>query len=244
MPNFQLIIEYNGTNFNGWGKQPRLRTVCGELEKAFFAIFKTPVNITCAGRTDKGVHATGQCANIRLPDEILPEKLLLRLNSLLPTDINVKIVKAVNDCFDARKSAKSKTYTYIIYNSPIRSALQENRSWHVAQPLDIKLMKTAAKFLQAKRDCSAFDSYNSVFDYKIVDLQHVSISKNGNFITISVTADHFLYKMVRKMVGEIVKIGKKELPLAEFKSTVLSKNCSKSTKPAPPHGLYLTKVSY
>jgi len=242
MPNYQLIIEYDGTDFNGWGKQPGHRTVHEELEIAFGRIFNTPVNIICAGRTDKGVHATSQSVTVELPT-ITPEKLILRLNSLLPDDISVKNVRLAEG-LDARKSAKYKTYTYIIDNSQERSALWRNRSWHVPEHLNLSKMKAAAKFLQAKRDYSAFDSQNTVFDYKTVDLKEIKVSKHLGFVKIELTADHFLYKMVRKMVSEIVEIGKGNKTVQELKATILSKDCSKTIKPAPAHGLYLTKVTY
>ncbi len=244
MLNFQCIIEYDGTDFSGWGKQPGHRTVQNEIEKALCGILQVPVSIICAGRTDKGVHASGQSVSFKTDTKISPEKLLLRLNSLLPQDICVKSAKAVPENFDARKSAKYKTYTYLIFNSPLRSPLYEKRSWHIAKPLDIKKMAYAAQFLQEKRDYSFFDSYNSVFGYKIVDLKKVKITKKGSFIAITITGDRFLYKMVRKMVGEMVKIGINEQNIKELKASVLSKNRRKTTKPALSHGLYLTKVVY
>ena len=243
MPNFKCIAEYDGTNFNGWGKQPGRRTVQGEIENALKNIFKTAVNITCAGRTDKGVHSAGQVINFQA-DDISPEKLILRLNSLLPKDVCIKSAETAPKDFDARKSAKFKTYTYVIYNSPHRSPLYENRSWHISKPLDIVKMKEAADFLQSKRDYSVFDSYNSVFDYKTVDLKKVSVIKRVGFVIISVTGDRFLYKMVRKIAGELARIGKGEQTLEDFKDSIISKNKAKTGKPAPSCGLYLLKTTY
>jgi len=242
MPNYHLIIEYDGTDFNGWGKQPGHRTVHGELETAFGRIFDDPINIICAGRTDKGVHATGQSVTVKLP-ETDPKKLILRLNSLLPQDISIKNIR-VAEGLDARKSAKYKTYTYIIDTSPERSALWRNRAWHIPEPLNLSKMKVAAKLLQAKRDYSAFDSQNTVFYYKTVDLKEIKVSKHLGFVKIELTADHFLYKMVRKMVSEIVEIGKGNKTVKELKAVILSKDRSKTIKPAPAHGLYLIKVTY
>ncbi|MCL2485090.1 MAG: tRNA pseudouridine(38-40) synthase TruA [Endomicrobia bacterium] len=241
--NYKCIAEYDGSNFNGWGKQPGQRTVQGEIEAALNEIFKTPVNITCAGRTDKGVHAFGQVISFKAP-EIDPKKLSIRLNSLLPKDISVRVAKHAEDRFDARKSAIAKTYLYLIYNSPMRSPIYQNRAWHISNPLDITKMKKAAKFLQAKRDYSAFDSYNSIFDYKTVDLRQVKVLKRGKFIAILVKGDRFLYRMVRKIAGELVKIGSDTKNLNDLKDAILSKNRSKIGKPANPCGLYLSKVHY
>ncbi|MDR1695460.1 MAG: tRNA pseudouridine(38-40) synthase TruA [Endomicrobium sp.] len=241
--NYKCIIEYDGSNFNGWGKQPGQRTVQGEIETAVFKIFEIPVNITCAGRTDKGVHALGQVINFKAP-EIDTQKLTLRLNSLLPKDISVKSIKQADGLFDARKSAAAKTYLYLIYNSPVRSPVYEHRTFHISGRLDTAEMKKAAKFLQAKRDYSAFDSYNSIFDYKIVDLQRVKVLKKGKFTVILVKGDRFLYRMVRKIAGELVRIGCSKQNLKNLKNAILSKNRSKIGKPAPACGLYLHKVHY
>jgi len=243
MPNFKCIAEYDGTNFNGWGKQPGQRTVQDEIEKALKNIFKTALNVTCAGRTDKGVHAAGQVISFQA-DDIPTDKLILRLNSLLSKDVSIKSAEIAPESFDARKSAKFKTYMYAIRNSPYRSPLYENRSWHISKPLDILKMRDAANFLQHKRDYSVFDSYNSVFDYKTVDLKKVSVIKRGSFVIISVTGDRFLYKMARKIAGELVRIGKDEQTLEDFKDSIINKNKAKTGKPAPACGLYLLKIIY
>lgn len=244
MTNFKCVLEYDGTLFNGWSKQPGQRTVQGETEKALLNIFKAKIPVICAGRTDKGVHAAAQVINFKTETQITPEKLLIRLNSLLPPDISVKSVKKTEDDFDARKSAKSKTYIYRIYNSPVRSPLYQNRAWHISKPLDIEKMKQAASFLKRKTDFSVFDSYNSVFDYKIVDLSEVKIMKKEKFTDIYVTGDRFLYKMIRKMAGEIVRIGKEEQSFKNFKTAIINKDKRKIGKPAPARGLYLVKVDY
>ncbi|MDR1941422.1 MAG: tRNA pseudouridine(38-40) synthase TruA [Endomicrobium sp.] len=254
MFNFHCIVEYDGTNFNGWGKQPGLRTVQDEIETALGKVFNDRPNIICAGRTDKGVHACGQSISFKITKENSKiweqqlkndaNKLTLRLNALLPQDIAIKSIQTVKNSFDARKSAKSKTYEYIIYNSPQRSPLNKNSSWHISNPIDINKINEIAKFLQTKRDYSVFDSYNSIFDYKIVNLQCVKALKRGKFIKISITGDRFLYKMIRKIAGEMVRIGKNEKNPETFKQAVLTKNKAAIGKPAPACGLYLTKVKY
>lgn len=243
MTNYHCIAEYDGTLFCGWGKQPGKRSVQGEIESALRQIFKAEIKTVCAGRTDKGVHALGQSVNFFAP-EIQTEKLILRINSILPKDISFKTAVKAPQYFDARKSAKNKIYTYYIYNSPQRSPLYERRAWHISKVLDIAKMKNAASFLEAKRDYTAFDSYNSVFDYKTVDLQSVKVSKKGKLFVIIVQGDHFLYKMVRKMAGEIVRIGKGEQSFDAFKAAIISKDRTKIGKPAPAYGLYLHKITY
>lgn len=244
MTNFKCIVEYDGTMFSGWSKQPERRTVQQEIEKALQSILKKETAVICAGRTDKGVHAAAQVISFMTETRIQPEKLLIRLNSLLPDDIAVKSAEEVSNVFDARKSAKSKTYIYRIYNSPVRSPIYKNRAWHISKPLDIEKMKQAAAFLKGKKDFTVFDSYNSVFDYKIVDLKEVKIRKKEKFIDIYVTGDRFLYKMIRKITGELARIGKYEQTFENFKNSIIKKDKTKIGKPAPACGLYLVKVVY
>lgn len=243
MINYHCIVEYDGTLFYGWGKQPNKRTVQGEIEKALFKIFNTDINIVCAGRTDKGVHAIGQSISFFAP-EIEIKKLILRINSLLPHDICIKsAVKTVQN-FNARKSAKYKTYIYKVYNSPIRAPLYRNYSWHISKILDIEKMKKAAEFLKGKKDFTVFDSYNSVFDYKEVNIKEIKIIKKDGFIDILVTGDRFLYKMVRKIAGELVRIGIGIQTFEIFKEGIITKDKSKIGKPAPSYALYLAKITY
>lgn len=243
MKNYKCSVEYDGTLFSGWGKQPSLRTVQGEIEKALYKIFAKQINIVCAGRTDKGVHALGQIISFNA-SEIKTEKLILRLNSLLPKDISIRSCEFAENSFDARKSAISKIYIYKIFNNPVRSPLLENRVWHIIKPLDIEKMKKTASFLQNKRDYSVFDSYNSVFDFKIIDLKNIKIVEKQDIIEISIEGDHFLYKMIRKIVGEMVRIAADEKSLDIFKDAVINKDKSKIGKPAPPYALYLKKIIY
>ena len=244
MTNFKCIVEYDGTLFNGWSKQPGQRTVQEEIEKALNNILNSKTNITCAGRTDKGVHASGQVINFETEHEISPEKLAVRLNSLLPDDIAVKTAAKTSKSFSARKSAKYKTYIYRIYNHPVRSPLYRTRAWHISKPLNMENMKKAASFLKGKRDFSVFDSYNSVFDYKIVDLKDVKAVKKDKFIDIHITGDRFLYKMIRKIAGELVRAGRGEQTFENFKNSIINKNKNHIGKPAPAHGLFLVRITY
>ncbi|MCL1901283.1 MAG: tRNA pseudouridine(38-40) synthase TruA [Endomicrobia bacterium] len=244
MTNFKCAVEYDGTLFNGWSKQPGQRTIQEEIEKALNNILNSETNITCAGRTDKGVHALGQVINFETEREISPEKLIVRLNSLLPDDIAIKSSAKTSESFSARKSAKYKTYIYRIFNHPVRSPLYRTRAWYISKPLNMEKMKKAASFLKGKRDFSVFDSYNSVFDYKIVDLKDVKVVKKDKFIDMYITGDRFLYKMIRKIAGELVRIGRGEQTFENFKDSIINKNKEQLGKPAPSCGLYLAKIIY
>ena len=244
MTNYKCIVEYDGARFYGWSKQPERRTVQGEIEKALFSVFKSEISVICAARTDKGVHAAKQTINFKSARFIPAGKLIIRLNSLLTNDVSVKRIQEVPESFDARKCAIEKTYIYRIYNNPIRSSLYRNHFWHISKPLDMEKMKKAASFLTGKKDFAVFDSYNSVFNYKTADLKEIKIIKKGAFADIYVIGDRFLYKMVRKIAGELVRTGQGKQTPEGLREAVIKKDKSKIGKPAPPYGLYLAKIRY
>lgn len=259
MRNLRLDIEYEGTNYAGWQVQSRSsvignrlsvdkhfspRTIQGEIEKALDKITRQKIRITGAGRTDAGVHAKNQVANFKTDKSIPPENFKKALNSLLPADLVVKRVKEVPLKFDARKSAKSKLYQYTILNRQAPSALERNFCWWVPQPLNLAAMRKTSKYFVGGHDFSSFCAAGSSALNKICTITQFKLSRRGKRIRFDIEGDHFLYRMVRNIVGALVEIGSgKAKP--EIVNHLLERKASKfSVRSAPARGLCLRKVKY
>jgi tRNA pseudouridine38-40 synthase len=246
--NLKLTLEYDGTHFNGWQIQPKgQRTVQGEIKKALQTIFKKDLTVIGSGRTDSGVHALGQVANVKIPKAMPVEELHRALNALLPSDIAVIDVKKVSDTFHAQYSAKQKTYRYTISHLKIRSPLHDRFALHYPYPLNVALMKKEAKSLVGRHDFRSFQAAGSSLKKKastIRTIKSLKIHQRGFLIFIDITADGFLYKMVRNIVGSLLVVGAGRLKRKSLK-TILSQ---KDRKLAPPtakaQGLCLVSVNY
>lgn len=245
MPNIKLTVAYDGTNYHGWQKQRNLPTIQGTIEKVLKKILKEDVTLTGAGRTDAGVHALGQVANfvtkkIRIPVEKLPSVL----NNHLPQDIRIIKVEKVQDDFHARKSAKSKTYLYVISNIPVQSPFSSRYSWHIPDKLNLKKMREAGKFFVGKKDFRAFMASDSTSKTSVRRITKVSIKKRNGEILIVVSADGFLKQMVRNMVGTIVAAGLGRIEPLKIPDIFASGDRRKAGMCAPAKGLFLLKVNY
>lgn len=245
-----IELAYNGTAYHGWQLQPNAITVQECLDKALSTYFRQPVNTLGCGRTDTGVHAQQFFAhfNLAFPNnlEVLGNDELERkvsgINSLLPYDISVKRIFIVNDDAHARFDAVERSYKYHIhfYKDPFKL----NRSWLLKAELDIKLMNDAAKLLLDYTDFSCFSkSHTQTFtnNCKITEA-YTHFEDDG--LVFSISADRFLRNMVRAIVGTLIKIGKKEISLIDFKDIIESKNRSKAGQSVPACGLYLVSVKY
>ncbi|CAL4042716.1 tRNA pseudouridine(38-40) synthase TruA [Buchnera aphidicola] len=241
---FALGIEYNGNSYHGWQFQKSVKTVQGELERVLSYIANHKIKIICAGRTDSGVHATSQVIHFETHVIRTEFTWTIGVNSYLPNDIAVLWIKRVSGDFHARYSALSRTYRYIIYNKSIRSAILDNKLLNFHKGLDIDKMNEAGQYLIGEHDFSAFrgktcQSYTPW--RKIISLQ---VIRKDNFVIIEVTANAFLYRMVRNIVGCLLDIGvlKKKV---NWISTVLNlKNRHLTGSTAPAKGLYLVSVDY
>ena len=236
----KLTIEYDGTNFCGWQTQPGLRTVQSELEAAIFKLTGEESRVTASGRTDAGVHAIGQIAHFDTSKD-LKGKFVGGLNFYLPPDVRVKEAEYVSDDFHARFSAKNKTYVYIMYESKIDSAILRSRAARVDK-LNAAAMDRASKVFVGKNDFAAFMSTGSDTLTTVRTVTSASVQRRGGMIVFSVSADGFLYNMVRKMAAALMQVGKGKLD-AEGLSKLLKKDAV-FTPVAPPQGLYLYKVEY
>lgn len=244
MRNIKLVIEYDGTDYCGWQVQPNGITVQQCINDALGKIEGSNVSVTGAGRTDSGVHARGQTANFFTQSRIPAEKYRDALNSLLPETIRIVSSTNVSDDFNARFSAKRKTYKYRIRNSAVASALTCRYEYHCPGRLDIELMKRACAYYVGEHDFNAFmasgsavkDTVRTVFD------AHLDVYMPG--IVFSVTGNGFLYKMVRFMVGTLLDIGKGKYEPEYIMMLLEPSNNLKAVSAAPAKGLTLESIEY
>ncbi|HXF93990.1 MAG TPA: tRNA pseudouridine(38-40) synthase TruA [Nitrospiraceae bacterium] len=244
MPTLKVTLEYDGTRYAGWQRQPNRPTIQEAVEAALTQIAQTTVSVVGASRTDAGVHALGQVASFRTDRIMPPEEWTRALNGLLPDDISVRSVEEVDDGFHARYSARGKLYEYRILNRPERSALQHQRAWHVHKPLDMPAMKTAADLLIGKHDFSSFEGALSDNENPWCDLTRLDLSREADLLRIQAYADRFLKQMVRAIVGTLVEVGLKKRAPETLKEILERRDRSAAGKTAPPYGLYLVRVDY
>tara|TARA_B100000945_G_C20325642_1_gene569859 strand:- start:225 stop:965 length:741 start_codon:yes stop_codon:yes gene_type:complete len=243
--NYQIILEYDGTHFNGWQYQKNGLSVQNEVEKSLKKIFKKKIKVIGAGRTDAGVHATGQSANFEYDGKIIKDKFINSFNYFLRNqNISLITIKKKNCKFHSRRDAKKRMYKYFISNRIGSLVLDKNRSWHIKNKLNVKLMKKAAKVLEGTHDFSAFRASSCGAKSPIRTIEKSSVIKKGEKIIITFISRSFLQKQVRSMVGCIRLVGDGKWTSKNIKNLLKSKKRSLCAPPAPPYGLYLTKVIY
>lgn len=239
-----LGISYDGSQFHGWQRQPMLRTVQQELETALTKIADSEISITCAGRTDMGVHAVGQV--IHFDTSVVRNELAWHrgVNCYLPADIAVQWVKAVPDDFHARFSALARTYCYYIYNHTTRPVFERYHSTWIPQPLDEVAMQQAGQYLLGEHDFSAFRASECQSSTPMRNVHKVAVQRNNHWLTVEITANAFLHHMVRNIVGTLVVIGKGKQPIEWAKQLLTAKDRTLAPATAPAQGLFLTRVDY
>ncbi|MCA9392794.1 MAG: tRNA pseudouridine(38-40) synthase TruA [Candidatus Omnitrophica bacterium] len=247
MTNIKLTIEYDGTDFRGWQIQSRgERTVQAVIRDTFFHIFGENINLIGSGRTDSGVHAAGQVANFRTAVRKPPAEIRNALNAHLPKDVAILEAVPVPDDFHAQYSAKSKTYRYQILNREVRSPLGERTALRFIYPLNTELMQTAANELVGEHDFRSFKGTNRS-NRNGNDVRTVSVLKvrrKGELITVDITANGFLYKMVRNISGLLLECGAGRIPPREVRRILRARDRKAAPAAAPAHGLSLIKVAY
>ena len=237
-------LEYDGTAYNGWQRQRVGDGVQAHVEAALQSVANEAVDVICAGRTDTGVHASGQVAHFDTSSQRDARSWLLGANSNLPDDINLTWVANVNEDFHARYSATSRSYRYRILNRLQRSALYRHRAWWVYPELDAKRMHVAAQDLLGEHDFSAYRAAGCQGSTPMRNITAISVSRSGSWVDVNVTANAFLMHMVRNITGTLVAIGCGEQP-ADWARTVLEgRDRTQAGVAAPPHGLTLTEVEY
>ena len=244
MRNIKLVLEYDGTNFSGWQKQPQKRTIQEEIETALYKILKEEVTVIGSGRTDAGVHALGQVANFMTNAKIKPEELLYAINTMLPIDIVVISVEEVSEEFNARISAKKKHYRYVINNSKFPSALNANREYHFKYFLDTEIMQLAANDLIGSHDFKAFCSAKSSVKDTTREVYLIKVNRLSDRVVIDIVGNGFLYNMVRIIVGTLLDIGSGKLDICTIKNMLNEKKRELGGRTVGPEGLYLVDVAY
>ena len=244
MRNIKLTIEYDGTLYSGWQKQNNAKTVQETIEKALSKILKAEVSITGSSRTDSGVHAKGMVANFFTDSRIPAEKFREAINTKLPDDIAIIKSEEVDLDFHARYLSKGKTYCYTIINRYEKVALYKNYSHHVREKLDLELMNKCCKMFIGKHDFSAFKAAGSSVKTSVRTISDLHIEKEDDFIKIYVTADGFLYNMVRIIVGTLIEVGQNKRSIETVKKAINSCNREDAGYCVPPNGLILEKVYY
>jgi len=239
-----LGIEYNGSGFYGWQTQHGLPTIQGAIEKALSVVANEPVTITCAGRTDAGVHARGQVIHFNTHAKRHIDAWIWGTNSQLPPGIVVRFARPVDYRFHARFTAVARRYQYIIYNHPIRPALLSTRvTWHY-YPLDVERMREAGKYLIGEQDFTSFRSSQCNSKTPMRNVTEFTIARQGHFITFDIQANAFLHHMVRNIAGSLMKVGSSAREPEWLLHALLAKDRQAAGATAAPDGLYLTRVIY
>ncbi len=248
--NYKLLIQYDGTDFHGWQVQENDRSIQGELERVIGTLEDAPIKVVGSGRTDAGVHAEGQVANVKLNRPFTPEKLRNAINGNLWRDIRIIKAEKAPDDFHARFSAKGKTYVYRIVNAPVMSPFWRRFAHHESRPLDIGRMNAASRFLLGEHDWTAFSSVNSDSETKIrnvTDCKFESIWDNragANIIEFHIGANGFLRYMVRSIVGTLLEVGRGEKDSDTIQTAIITGDKNLAGKTASAQGLTLVKVDY
>ncbi|WDI78543.1 tRNA pseudouridine(38-40) synthase TruA [Candidatus Purcelliella pentastirinorum] len=237
-------IEYNGKNYSGWQKQKKKTTIQYHVEKALSKIANHKIKIICAGRTDKGVHSTGQVAHFTTKNKRNNSAWIIGTNSYLPKDITIIWAKKVSALFHARYSAIARNYKYIIYNNKIRSAIFFNELTQCMHPLNIKKMYKASQYLIGEHDFKSFKSKKCQSNSSKRTIMHINIFKYKNYIIIDIKANAFMYHMVRNIVGNLIEIGKEKKKESWMLKLLNLKNNNLNIPTAPAKGLYLTSINY
>ena len=254
MKSWRLILEYDGTKYSGWQEQNNARTVQGQLRKAAKDFFGCDVEIQGAGRTDAGVHARAQVAHLRVAAERAEERrfpaveeIFRALNQRLPSDICLLDISEVDNRFHARHDAVARTYIYQI--SKRRTAFFKKYVWWVKEPLDVPAMARAAGMLIGRHDFVAFRAHDPARpdESTIVVVDDAGIEADGDIVIFHITASHFLWRMVRRIVGVLAKVGTGEITPKDFRLLLEGKPNPKfdvAAWTAPAAGLFLEKVEY
>jgi len=243
MPRFKIYIEYEGTRYSGWQVQKNARTVQGELLDVARRVFDTSeLELYGSGRTDAGVHALCQVAHLDVKTVLAPEIIGMKLNDLLPADINILEVEKTHRNFHARHDAVSRSYLYQI--SRRRTAFGKRYVWWVKDTLDINKMKEAAGLFVGMKNAESFTADDPEEKSTKVLLEGITLREVEDLILFRIEGSHFLWKMVRQVVGVLAEVGRGKLPVREVEQFFKVKSDAPAKLTAPPSGLFLERVCY
>jgi tRNA pseudouridine38-40 synthase len=245
LKNFKLTIEYDGTRYHGWQRQPNGSSIQQTIENAIETMTRQEISLIGSGRTDAGVHAQGQTANFKCETRLAPDEIQRGLNSLLPDDIVIRQCQTVHPEFHSRYDVQSKRYRYWILNQALPSAIGRQYSWWIRSPLDISAMQQAADIIMGEHDFKAFEAAGSPRSHtRRRVMQACWERRTRGRITFDITADGFLRYMVRNIVGTLVSVGLHKITPEQFRKILNALDRSQAGTTAPPHGLFLLEVNY
>ncbi|TPG63387.1 tRNA pseudouridine(38-40) synthase TruA [Ewingella americana] len=239
-----LGIEYDGSAYFGWQRQPDASSVQACLEKALSRVADTPITVLCAGRTDTGVSATGQVVHFDTPVLRKEAAWTMGVNTHLPKNISVRWMSEVADDFHARFSATARRYRYIIYNNRFRSAILQTGITHVHLPLDVEKMQRAGQALLGENDFTSFRASQCQSRTPWRYMIHLNVSRHGNYVVVDVKANAFVHHMVRNIVGSLIEIGAGAQPENWMAELLAAKDRNLAAATAKAEGLYLVSVDY
>lgn len=239
-----LGIEYDGTNYSGWQRQSHANSVQGELEKALSIVANKPVEVQCAGRTDAGVHGTGQVVHFDTDVIRKPVAWTMGVNANMPKDIAVRWAKEVPDEFHARFTATARRYRYIIYNHSLRPGIHFSGISHYHNALDAEKMHVAGQYLLGENDFTSFRAAHCQSRSPWRNIMHLNVSRHGNYIVVDIKANAFVHHMVRNIVGSLIVVGQGDQEPEWIKWLLDSKNRSLAGATGKAEGLYLVDVDY
>jgi tRNA pseudouridine38-40 synthase len=247
--NIKLVLEYDGTDFVGWQRQPNGRSIQGEVEKALLQLIQEKVNVIGAGRTDSGVHARGQVANFRCNSQMRIGRITRGLTAILPKDVSLEFLEEVPIDFHARYSAKSRTYSYTITTIP--SALLRKYSWFVKYNLDVHLLELCAERFMGLHDYEVFCKDDSNVNNYLCHVYESYWTVNQNIFLYQIRANRFLHTMVRLFIGTMVDAARGYISLDDVRAALSQKKVKDSSnvikrigQAAPAHGLVLESIQY
>lgn len=244
MMKIALGIEYSGQNFNGWQIQQHGRTIQSYVERALAEVANHPVTVICAGRTDKGVHALGQVIHVDVNVSRPLQAWVLGTNAYLPSDVKILWSRAVDSSFHARFSAQTRHYRYLILNRPISPTLfAAHVAWEY-KPLDIVLMQLGANSLIGTHDFTSYRARHCQAKTSVRTVSRLTVSRWREFVYIDISANAFLYHMVRIIVGVLLAIGRGEQPPLWAETVLLARSRTAAGITAPASGLYFCGVDY
>jgi len=246
MSNIKLVLEYDGSRYNGWQRQTTTkRTVQGRIEHVLQLMTGEKIELHGSGRTDTGVHALGQVANFHTKSKMGLPEIKDYLHKYFPEDINLLDIQEMPERFHSRLNANGKEYSYRIWNHPSKKTIF-NRGYYyqIKNPLDIEKMKQAAKLFVGTKDFRSFTALKSKKKSTVRTISNIEILKKGSEITLNFSGDGFLHKMVRVIAGTIIQVGLGELSVSEVNEMFEKEKRSTAGFTAPPHALFLVKVIY
>ena len=245
MHNYKLLIQYDGTRYNGWQRQGNTEnTIQGKLNEIIGKYLGEEIDIAGSGRTDAGVHALGQVASFKTNLFFDVEKFITDINGFLPKDIRVLFAENADDRFHARLSAISKTYEYVIDNGRVSDVFARKYAWRVEEKLDVNQMRLAAEKLMGTHDYTSFCGNKKFKKSPVRTVTDIVIKEQSDKITIAYTGDGFLQNMVRILTGTLVEVGLGKKSAGAMTEILHAKNREAAGMMAPPEGLFLKEVYY